>query len=291
MNELYKYIESRENALLKREEVENLVSQVMACYFNDEISADAFLDMVYLLSRIEIYKFEQIDPRMRDHLEQILIKHTDCEWVEKKANALLCIAINLDLTGLMNKIKNTADCWYNKDMSMYDSIWDRIYTAEKDIRQLRCEIWKTDVKNEETFSDSIRNAVSSRRAYLDDRIRCWYSYPIVRNKDSLQKEVEFLEMLESAGLRITDISFEELHDWDDWHYDMRSYRRIDELKADTEAMGFIGGTWKAGGRIDGVRIDITLLDSAYDSIYVTCKMKDHTALFELLCAFEKLYHA
>lgn len=146
MNELHKYIESRENACMTREEVENLLNQVLACYFDNEISPDEFLDMVYSIMRIETYKLEQINPRMRNLLEQILIKHTNYAWVGEKLNALLNIATNLDLPGLLNKIENTADYWLDRDMYKYNSIRRGIDLAEEDAWKLRRERWEVYVR-------------------------------------------------------------------------------------------------------------------------------------------------
>ena len=64
------------------------------------------------------------------------------------------------------------------------------------------------------------------------------------------KEVEFLETLESTGLRINGIGYEELHDWDSIRWETKEYNSIAELKPDTEAMRFIGGNWTASGKIN-----------------------------------------
>jgi len=156
-------------------------------------------------------------------------------------------------------------------------------------KSMKAETTTPKTPSPEEFAD----IVSSRRICQTDRVWCWYTYPIIRNNDSLQKEMEFLKLLESAGLQITSIGFEELHDWDDWDYELRSYSSIPELTSDTEAMGFIRGTWKAAGLINNVIVYITFLDSAgpgRDRIYISCKKPDSDTLFNLLCSFEPLYH-
>lgn len=136
MNELRKYIKSMENSVLERNEVENLCIQVIAYFFSSEILVDEFCDMVLSISRLEVYRNETINPRIRNLLEQILIKHTDYGQIEKRLNALLFIAVNLQLPNLVNKIKRTACYWEQRDSEEYCEIMHCVNIAEKNLQEL-----------------------------------------------------------------------------------------------------------------------------------------------------------
>ena len=122
--------------LMTKEDIEKLLIEVISLYLCSDITVDELFDMFLSISRVEIFRYEPINSRIRNLLEQILIKHTDYGQIEKSLNALLFIAVNLQLPNLVNKIKRTACYWEQRDSEEYCEIMHCVNIAEKNLQEL-----------------------------------------------------------------------------------------------------------------------------------------------------------
>ena len=115
-----------------KDEIQKLYVELLIDYITDKISDDDFINFVYELCRVEIFKDESIDIKLRNIIDVIMLKNCNYDNIRYKKNMLLCIVINLQLKNSFDKIKSSVDYWIDKDMAFYNELKYSIKIAEYD---------------------------------------------------------------------------------------------------------------------------------------------------------------